>query len=120
MLLFDSDVPLIWWTFEDIDTLEDNQEDWEFGGRVFKLDELPSAALRTDEISFDPPESWGKETNASIVFKKTSNQELYQARDVASEWAALRKDTTTHVWLFGNYKDRLGKGVFILCIPHRG
>jgi hypothetical protein len=115
MLNLDVDTPTIWWTFEEFEVLNSPRKDWAFGEATMQQDAIPEpVVINTNEIRFDPPESWEDTTQYSF---KRNPDGSYTASGTGYNYRAVRAETETMIRLIGNFNEPAGKGVFIAGLP---
>jgi hypothetical protein len=60
MVALDSEMPCFYRTFDDFEDLSSERNGQEFGGFVWKRNDIISYAIGTSHLTFDAPADWGE------------------------------------------------------------
>jgi hypothetical protein len=116
MVALDSDTPHFYWTFDDFHDLKSEKDRQEFGGSVWKRNDITSYAIGGSHLTFDAPLDWG-EGERPVRFARTA-EGLYEHRFEDTFYSGVRADTPKHVVVTGRWSEtNFGRGVFILVLP---
>jgi hypothetical protein len=60
MVALDSNTPCFYWTFDDFEYLKSERKRQEFGGSVWKSNDIVSYVIGASDLTFDAPADWGE------------------------------------------------------------
>jgi hypothetical protein len=113
MVNFESEMPHIYWTRDDVGQERRNND---FDHSIWKSDLIQSFSIGEAAVSFDSPQDWGG-TKKVVQFLRTPDGR-YEHHSEGIVDDAVRADTTTHVVLTGKWSAvGFENGVFIVVFP---
>jgi hypothetical protein len=116
MVALGSEMPYFYWTFDEFEDLKSERKRQEFGGSVWKRNDIVSYAIGASDLTFDAPTDWG-EGPRPVRFLRTA-EGSYEHRFEDTFYSGVRADTQSHVVLTGRWTQTdYGRGVFILVLP---
>ena len=116
MVELNGDTPCFYWTFDEFEDLKSERKRQEFGGSVWKRNDIVSYAIGASDLTFDAPTDWG-EGPRPVRFLRTA-EGSYEHLFEDTLYSGVRADTQSHVVLTGRWTQTdYGRGVFILVLP---
>jgi hypothetical protein len=117
MVELDIERATVWWTFDSLDELNDDQG---FGGRVWGESQIESFVIAEAEIRFDVPDDWGwtdRRIGRPVVLRREKDG-LYRATGNGYRYEMVRAESRRNAILTGRWDEAdAGQGVMIISLP---